>query len=430
MRDYIYIIVASDKLLLEPGTMDPTRNPFAPGAGTQPPELAGRASIIANATIALSRIKLGRAAQSQMLLGLRGVGKTVLLNRIAEIAEKDGYATVVLEAPEDRRLAEMLVPPLRSLLFRLSRVENAKDAARRGLGVLRAFASAFKVKVGDIEFGIQAETGTADSGTLESDLPELLLAVAAAAREARNAVALFVDEVQYLSGEDLGALIVSAHKMAQRSLPFIAFGAGLPQLAGLAGEAKSYSERLFEYPDVGPLAAEAAQDAIREPMRREGVNISEGALDRIVEKTRGYPYFLQEWGYHAWNVATSSPVTPEDAERATANALERLDKGFFRVRLDRLTPREKDYVRAMAALGPGPHRSGEIAQKLSMDVTTAGPLRNGVIKKGMVYSPQHGDTAFTVPMFDEFMRRSMPDWAPPGAQPPADAGHKRRRRRR
>ncbi len=410
--------------------MDPTRNPFAPGAGTQPPELAGRASIIANATIALSRIKLGRAAQSQMLLGLRGVGKTVLLNRIAEIAEKDGYATVVLEAPEDRRLAEMLVPPLRSLLFRLSRVENAKDAARRGLGVLRAFASAFKVKVGDIEFGIQAETGTADSGTLESDLPELLLAVAAAAREARNAVALFVDEVQYLSGEDLGALIVSAHKMAQRSLPFIAFGAGLPQLAGLAGEAKSYSERLFEYPDVGPLAAEAAQDAIREPMRREGVNISEGALDRIVEKTRGYPYFLQEWGYHAWNVATSSPVTPEDAERATANALERLDKGFFRVRLDRLTPREKDYVRAMAALGPGPHRSGEIAQKLSMDVTTAGPLRNGVIKKGMVYSPQHGDTAFTVPMFDEFMRRSMPDWAPPGAQPPADAGHKRRRRRR
>ncbi len=430
MRDYIYLIVASDKLLLEPGTMDPTRNPFAPGAGTQPPELAGRASIIANATIALSRIKLGRAAQSQMLLGLRGVGKTVLLNRIAEIAEKDGYATVVLEAPEDRRLAEMLVPPLRSLLFRLSRVENAKDAARRGLGVLRAFASAFKVKVGDIEFGIQAETGTADSGTLESDLPELLLAVAAAAREARNAVALFVDEVQYLSGEDLGALIVSAHKMAQRSLPFIAFGAGLPQLAGLAGEAKSYSERLFEYPDVGPLAAEAAQDAIREPMRREGVNISEGALDRIVEKTRGYPYFLQEWGYHAWNVATSSPVTPEDAERATANALERLDKGFFRVRLDRLTPREKDYVRAMAALGPGPHRSGEIAQKLSMDVTTAGPLRNGVIKKGMVYSPQHGDTAFTVPMFDEFMRRSMPDWAPPGAQPPADAGHKRRRRRR
>jgi len=410
--------------------MDPTRNPFAPGAGTQPPELAGRASIIANATIALSRIKLGRAAQSQMLLGLRGVGKTVLLNRIAEIAEKDGYATVVLEAPEDRRLAEMLVPPLRSLLFRLSRVENAKDAARRGLGVLRAFASAFKVKVGDIEFGIQAETGTADSGTLESDLPELLLAVAAAAREARNAVALFVDEVQYLSGEDLGALIVSAHKMAQRSLPFIAFGAGLSQLAGLAGEAKSYSERLFEYPDVGPLAAEAAQDAIREPMRREGVNISEGALDRIVEKTRGYPYFLQEWGYHAWNVATSSPVTPEDAERATANALERLDKGFFRVRLDRLTPREKDYVRAMAALGPGPHRSGEIAQKLSMDVTTAGPLRNGVIKKGMVYSPQHGDTAFTVPVFDEFMRRSMPDWAPPGAQPPADAGHKRRRRRR
>ncbi len=406
--------------------MDATTNPFAPGAGTQPPELAGRDTIIANATVALSRIKLGRSAQSQMLLGLRGVGKTVLLNRIAEIAEKDGYATLVLEAPEDRRLAEMLVPPLRSLLFRLSRIESAKDVARRGLGVLRAFASAFKVKVGDIEFGIQAETGTADSGALESDLPELLVAVAAAAREAKNAVALFVDEVQYLNAEDLGALIVSAHKMAQRGLPFIAFGAGLPQLAGLAGEAKSYAERLFEYPDVGPLGPEAAKDAIREPIRRERVDISERALDIIVEKTRGYPYFLQEWGYHAWNVAANSPVTAQDAERATTDALERLDKGFFRVRLDRLTPREKDYVRAMA----GPHRSGEIAQKLAMDVTTAGPLRNGVIKKGMVYSPQHGDTAFTVPMFDEFMRRSMPDWEPPGAQNTAEPRHRRRRRRR
>ncbi len=392
--------------------MNPTLNPFAPGAGTQPPELAGRDSIIQNATVALERVKLGRAAKSQMLLGLRGVGKTVLLNRLAQIAEGQGYVTVVLEAPEDRRLAEMLVPPLRSMLFKLSRLEKAKDVALRALGVLRAFASAFKAKVGDVEFGVKAETGTADSGSLEADLPELLVAVADAAKQAGSAVAVLVDEVQYLSEADFAALIVSAHKMAQKALPFILFGAGLPQLAALAGEAKSYAERLFDYPDVGPLPDLAAREAISAPIRREGAEIQDDALATIVSKTKGYPYFLQEWGAHCWNVAPSSPVTVADVEKASANAVAALGKGFFRVRLDRLTPREKEYMRAMAELGPGPHRSGEIAQKLYIDVTTAGPLRNGLIKKGMIYSPQHGDTAFTVPMFDEFLRRTMSGWSP------------------
>jgi DNA-binding CsgD family transcriptional regulator len=392
--------------------MNPTTNPFAPGAGTQPPELAGREKIIADATVALGRVKLGRPAKSQMLLGLRGVGKTVLLNRIADLAEDDGYQSVMLEAPEDRRLAEMLVPPLRQLLFKLSRVEHAKDVAKRGLGVLRSFAKAFKVKMGDIEYTVEPATGTADSGSLESDLPEVFLAVATATKGASTAVALFIDEVQYLSETDLAALIVSVHKMTQKRLPFVLFGAGLPQLAALAGEAKSYAERLFDYPEVGPLAEDAAREAIAAPVRREGVEITDEALGVIVRKTKGYPYFLQEWGSHTWNAADASPITADDAERATTVALQALDKGFFRVRLDRLTPREKDYVRAMAELGPGPHRSGEIAQKLGMNVTTAGPLRNGLIKKGMLYSPQHGDTAFTVPMFDEFMRRSMPDWTP------------------
>lgn len=392
--------------------MNPTLNPFAPGAGTRPPELAGRDSIIQNATVALERVKLGRAAKSQMFLGLRGVGKTVLLNRLAQLAEEQGYVTVVLEAPEDRRLAEMLVPPLRHLLFKLSRLEKAKDVALQALGVLRAFASAFKVKVGDVEFGVKAETGTADSGSLEADLPELLVAVADAAKQAGSAVAVLVDEVQYLSEDDLAALIVSAHKMAQKALPFILFGAGLPQLAALAGEAKSYAERLFDYPEVGPLPHPAAREAISAPIRREGAEIQDEALGKIVSKTNGYPYFLQEWGAHCWNVAPSSPITAADVEKASANAVTALDKGFFRVRLDRLTPREKEYMRAMAELGPGPHRSGEIAQKLYIDVTAAGPLRNGLIKKGMIYSPQHGDTAFTVPMFDEFLRRTMPGWAP------------------
>ena len=397
-------------------------NPFAPGAGTQPPELAGRDAILADGEIAIQRVKLGRSARSQMLLGLRGVGKTVLLNRLNGLASDAGHVTVVLEAPEDRRLAAMLVSPLRSLLFRLSRLERSKDLAKRGLGILRAFAGALRISVGDIEFGVHPEVGTADTGSLESDLPELLVAVAEAAKLAGNPVTLFIDEVQYLSKEDLSALIVSVHRVGQRGLPFLLFGAGLPQLAALAGEAKSYAERLFDYPALGPLSAEAARDAIREPVVREGAQITEDALTLIVERTQGYPYFLQEWGYHAWNMAQASPITSDDAERATAETLQRLDTGFFRVRLDQLTPREKDYMRAMAELGPGPHRSGDIAQVLHMKVTAAGSLRYELIKKGMIYSQQHGDTSFTVPMFDEFLRRSMPGWRPGPAPTPGSRG--------
>lgn len=391
--------------------MDPITNPFAPGAGTQPPELAGREKILLDAKIALARVALGRPARSQMLLGLRGVGKTVLLNRIDEMAVETGYVTVVLEAPEDRRLAQMLVPPLRSMMLKLSRLEKTREIARRGLGILRSFAGAFKVEVGDIAFGVRPETGTADTGSLESDLPELFLSVATAAKEAGSPLALFIDELQYLSTDDLSALIASVHKMGQKGLPFILFAAGLPQLAGLSGDAKSYAERLFNYPDVGKLSDDAAREAIRAPVMREGVEIHEDALIMIREQTRGYPYFLQEWGFQTWDAAASSPITLNDVDRATNAALLHLDEGFFRVRMDRLTPREKDYMRAMASLGPGPHRSGDIAQTLLIDVTAAGPLRNNLIKKGMIFSPQHGDTAFTVPMFDEFMRRALPDWA-------------------
>ncbi len=412
--------------------MDPVTNPFVPNAGTRPPELAGRDQILESARIALARIRSGRAAKSMMLLGLRGVGKTVLLNRIEEVADDSGYLSIELESPENRRFAEMLVPPLRKLLFHLSRTEKAKALATRALGVLRSFASMFKVNAGDLEIGVQAETGTADSGSLDSDLSEVLLAVAAAAKEAGKPIALFIDEVQYLSSGDLGALIAALHRIGQKGLPFLMFGAGLPQLAALAGEAKSYAERLFDYLAVGPLADEDAKDAIRAPVEREGVGIEEDALALIADKTKGYPYFLQEWGYHTWNAAKSSPITVTDVEQATTDALQQLDNGFFRVRLDRLTPREKDYARAMAELGPGPHRSGEIAQILCMDVTAAGPLRNGLIKKGMIYSPQHGDTSFTVPMFDEFMKRSLPDWRPSASTTtnPSRPGKLKKRRKK
>lgn len=396
--------------------MDPAHNPFAPGAGTRPPEFAGREAVIEAATVALRRVKAGRPTRSQMLLGLRGVGKTVLLNRVNEIAESEGFFTEMLEAQENRRLTDMLVPAVRRLLFQLSGVERARDRANRALAILQAFAGAFKVKAGAIEIVVQPPKGLADSGYLESDLPQLFLVVGEAARAAQRPVLICVDEVQYLDAEDLAALIVSVHKVGQKNLPLIVFGAGLPQLAALAGEAKSYAERLFDYPTVGPLDRAAAARAIREPIHIEGADIQDSALNLILSRAEGYPYFLQEWGSHAWNAATQSPITEADVTTASGQALQALDTGFFRVRMDRLTPREKGYVRAMAHLGAGPHRSGDIADALGMSVTTAGPLRSGLIRKGMIYSPAHGDTAFTVPMFDEFMRRTIPDWKPPIAK--------------
>jgi hypothetical protein len=387
--------------------MDPTSNPFAPGAGTQPPELAGRSGIITDAEVALARAVSGRG-KSALFLGLRGVGKTVLLNRIGELAESSGALTVFLEAPEEQSLAAMLVPPLRSALFRLSTSARAGEVAKKALGVLRAFATVFKAKVGEIEFGVKPELGTADSGDLEHDLTALLAAVTTAARAEGVSLVLLLDELQYLSRRDLSALIVAAHRLGQKGAPFVIFAAGLPQLAALAGEAKSYAERLFDFPNVGPLSPEAARTAIRAPLGRHGVEVTDEALDHLIEHTRGYPYFLQEWGYQAWNVAVATPIRASDVKLATLGAIERLDAGFFKVRFDRLTPKEREYMRAMATLGPGPHRSGEVARAVGKDVKSVAPVRDGLIKKGMLFSPHHGETAFTVPMFDAFMKRVMP----------------------
>lgn len=348
-----------------------------------------------------------------LLLGLRGVGKTVLLNRIREMAEGRRAISIAIEAPEAQRLSSILVPPLRSALFRLSTSEKAKQSAHSALGALRAFASVFKAKVGEVEFGVKASVGIADSGNLEHDLPELLTLVAEAAKAEGVVVALFIDEVQYLGQEDLSALIVSVHRLGQKGLPFVLFGAGLPQLTALTGEAKSYAERLFSFPKVGPLTVEAAGEAIRAPLSRASVDIDQNALDEIIRVTHGYPYFLQEWGFEAWNVSPGSPIGAADVALATKGALARLDADFFAVRFDRLTPKEREYMRAMASLGPGPHRSGDIAAQLGKSVKAVAPLRDGLIKKGMIFSPQHGDTAFTVPMFDEFMTRAMPEFSRP-----------------
>ncbi|MEM1094782.1 MAG: ATP-binding protein [Bacteroidota bacterium] len=391
--------------------MDRIRNPFSPGAGVPPPALVGREAIIDAAAVALHRIRAGRSEKSQIMLGLRGVGKTVLLNHISDLAEDIGYLTIMMEAPESQALAAYLSPALKSTLIRLSRVEQAKAYTARAAAALRGFASAFQVSIGDLALGL-TEIPTADSGNIEIDLPELLLATGRAARAAGSSVALFIDEIQYLSQDDFSALIVAFHRIAQKGLPLVLFGAGLPQVAALAGEAKSYAERLFAYPTVGALRPTAARRAIENPIQDEGAAITLDALQYISETTEGYPYFIQEWGKHAWNQAPRSPITISDVQVAGAEAVKTLDASFFRVRFDRLTPREQDYLRAMADLGPGPHRSGAIADRLGRKVEGMGPLRSGLIRKGMIWSPAHGDTAFTVPMFDQFMQRVMPDWSP------------------
>lgn len=390
--------------------MDPVRNPFAPGAGTPPPELAGRDELRETVRVAIERLRLGSPAKSIVMVGLRGVGKTVLLDRMRDDAEGSGIHTVRIEAPEKRSLPALLAPQLRLALLRLSRNDRAAELARRGLRALAGFAKALRFKFDDIEVGLdlEPEAGLADNGDLEQDLQALLETVGTAAQAAGTALILFIDEMQYVEEDELAALIMALHRAAQRRLPVTLVGAGLPQLRGRLGRAKSYAERLFDFPSIGPLDAGAARIAIAKPAEDRGVKLDDDALARIVRETRGYAYFLQEWGKHAWDVAEDSPITLDDIEAASKSVVAALDESFFRVRLDRLTVAEKKYLRAMAELGPGPHRSGDIARKLDRQVTSLGPTRNQLIAKGMIWSPTHGDTAFTVPLFDEFMRRIMP----------------------
>lgn len=394
--------------------MNPISNPYAPGAGTPPPELAGRDTVRETIRISLERVRLARPAKSILMVGLRGVGKTVLLDRMREDAEAVGIHTLRAEAPESRSLPAILSPQLRQALLKLSRVDKAKDAAHTALRALAGFAKSLKLKYQDIEVGIdfESEPGLADNGDLEHDLQALLEATGKAAKQAGTALAMFLDELQYVEEDQLAALITALHRTAQRRLPVVLVGAGLPQLRGRMGNAKSYAERLFDFPEIGPLPPEMAKQAIRLPALEQGVEFSSDALQKIVDSTHGYPYFLQEWGKHAWDEAAESPITLADVERASASAIAALDESFFRVRFDRLTPLEKRYLRAMAKLGPGPHRSGDIAEVLNRPVSSLGPTRAQLISKGMIWSPNHGDTAFTAPLFDEFMCRIMPgdDW--------------------
>ncbi len=389
--------------------MDPRRNPFAPGAGSRPPELAGREAVLESVSIALDRIRNGRHAQSAILIGLRGVGKTVLLNEMRRAAEAEGIVAVPIEAPEGQSLPAMLVPALRSALLKLDRGQAAMTLAKRGLGALARFVKAFKLSYGELEASIDlGEIGIADNGDLESDLIDLIDLVGAAAGERGTALVLFIDELQYVEERELAALITALHRARQNERPITLVAAGLPQLAGQMGKAKSYAERLFLFTSIGPLDNPAATSAIVHPIEAEECTIEPAAIAKILDVTQGYPYFLQEWGKQCWDAADQCPITAGDVDLAYPTAIAALDDSFFRVRFDRLTPSEKRYLRAMADLGDGPYNSTAIAEHMDRKPSSFGPVRASLVAKGMIYTPGYGQSAFTVPLFDAFMRRIMP----------------------
>ncbi len=391
--------------------MDSLKNPFSPGAGNQPPELAGRSEVLAQIETSLARVKAGAFSRSSILVGLRGVGKTVLLNKAFELAGEFGYQSLFVEAHEDKSLPALLAPQLRGLLLRLNS-QGFTGKTQRALRVFKSFVSGAKLKFnlsGDfgMELGIDAEPGAADSGDLEHDLGELLVATAEAAASKSVPVALFIDELQYLSEVEMSALIMGLHRISQRNLPLTMYAAGLPLVLALAGRSKSYAERLFSFPAIGVLDRQAGRQALVAPLHAAKVSIEESALEAILRTTERYPYFLQQWGYESWNAASGSPITAQDVEVATGCAIRQLDESFFRVRFDRLSKREKEFLFAMVRTGSATPRSGDIADQLGIKPTSLGPLRSSLIRKGMIYSPAHGDNAFTVPLFNEFLKRQI-----------------------
>jgi len=399
--------------------MDPVLNPYAPGAGISPPELAGRDALLEKASIALQRIALGRFGRSLILTGLRGVGKTALLNRIRKEAESNKLISVRIEAPDERSLPSLLVPGLNAALVKLSMGKAATKLAAKAFKALASFVSVMKIKYSDLELSVNLESDSeinfSTMPDLDHELIKLFHSVGELAKENETGVVLFIDELQVLDEKDLASLIMALHFIAQDSLPLTLMGAGLPQILAKMGKAKTYAERLFEFIEIGPLDRESAMRALNIPAEKLGVSYEKGALDEIIKQTQGYAYFLQEWGKSAWDIAQTNPITKKEAKKATVQAIADLDASFFRVRFDQLNTAQKQYLRAMATVmatavptrGSGVVASGDVAAMMNKKVTSLGPVREQLISKGLIYSPSHGETAFTVPLFDSFMRRVM-----------------------
>lgn len=391
--------------------MDPVRNPYSPGAGTRPPALVGRDGEIEAMDVAVQRLLRGRDGRSQMLTGLRGVGKTVMLNEFEEVAGARGFFHEHVEVGEDGELAARLAAAFRRILLAMDARKRIGARVRRALGVLKAFS--IRLPNGpELTIDVDAVVGPADSGDLATDLAGLFVELGEVARDHDTGVLITVDELHYVAASILEALVMGLHRANQQRLPITIAGAGLPSLATLTGEAKSYAERMFTFPIIGSLADDQAREAITVPAADEQVTWDEAALDRVLAATHGYPYFLQEFGKQAWDAADGPHlITEDDVVRSIPVATAELDDGFFRVRTGRTSDPERAYLRAMAELGPGPVRSGDVATLLGKRTSALGPTRDRLLKKALCYSPRYGEIDFTVPLFDSFMRRWIPDLA-------------------
>ncbi|MDE3070549.1 MAG: ATP-binding protein [Acidobacteriota bacterium] len=387
--------------------MDPIRNPYTPGAGSRPPALTGRDSELEAFRVLLARLALGRPEKSMLITGLRGVGKTVLLNTFEAIAEEQGFRTAKAEITHETDFRPLIARLARRALLAISPARRMKQRARRAAAVFKAFT--LRTPEG-LELGIDVEAlvGQADSGELGEDLSDLFQALGEAAQEHKTGVVFLLDEIQFLARPELEALIAALHQVSQRELPLTLTGAGLPQLPALTGAAKSYAERLFRFPSIDRLDPQAGRAALELPAEQEGVSFQGKATDRILELTDGYPYFLQEYGKHAWNAAAGPTINIADVRRAHDLVQLELDESFFRVRIGRATRAELDYLAAMAGLGQGPYRSGEIATALGRPgPESVAPTRARLIEKGLIYSPAYGLNEFTVPHFDTYLRRTV-----------------------
>ncbi len=393
--------------------MDPIRNPYSPGAGLRPFELAGRDQEIATFDVLRARARQRRNGQSIILYGLRGVGKTVLLNELAEAARSDGWIVAKVEADASGSRSPFRSQIAQSLNVALRQVQGKGARGNRLKAALRTFKS-FSLNAapdGTLSVGIELEPahGRADTGSLQADLTDLALDLGDAAVELDCGVALFIDEMQDLKVDELSAICQACHEAGQQNKPFYIVGAGLPNLPGILAEARSYAERLFNYATLGPLPPAEAAAALTRPAAHERVAWTDEAVAIVVDAAGGYPYFLQEYGSGAWDVATSSPIDTRDAAEGIRIGKARLDNGFFRSRWERATPGERDYMSAMAADGDAPSQSGEVARRLDKQPTQLGPVRAKLIAKGLVFAPEHGSIAFTVPGMADFIARQATD---------------------
>jgi hypothetical protein len=397
--------------------VDPRANPYTPNAGARPPALVGRRHELDTFEVLLDRLRAGRSEQSMIITGLRGVGKTVLLSAFRDRAMEREWVVIEIEISkhDDDQFRAVLARELRKALFAIAPKAKWADRTRRAAQVLRSFTIGVdpdgRLTAG---FGVEPAEGQADSGALDADLTDVLVAIGEAAHEHRTGVVLLLDEIQFLNRAQLEALIAGIHKTVQRALPMTLTAAGLPQLAELAGEAKSYAERLFKFTKIDKLSAADAKLALTGPAAAgHGATFSHAALALAIDFTEGYPYFLQEFGQAAWNVADGPQISDTDARDAQGMVEEKLDSGFFRVRHARTTELELAYLRAMAQLGPQPHLAGAVARLLGRTSQQCGPTRSLLIEKGLLYTPEHGYAAFTVPQFDRYLKRTIPNLVVP-----------------